>query len=84
MKYRDLTDAELQCLPKEAEESDPNTGEWRQTHWACWDVSRNRLRSYRMPIPDARPTTLCGCGKHDIDFGADPYAAHREWLGSKE
>lgn len=30
---------------------------------------------------NSKPQTWCGCGKHSFPADADPYAAHRVWLG---
>jgi len=35
------------------------------------------LRPYRRKITAPK---VCGCGKHEVAFGADPYAAHRDYL----
>lgn len=30
--------------------------------------------------PTTPPPSMCGCGKHTIDFGADPQVSHRDWV----
>lgn len=52
--------------------------------------SHHRAKGHATVAEDARrlmdrgngkPQTWCGCGKHSFPADADPYAAHREWLG---
>ncbi len=42
----------------------------------CSKACLTAARAESAPKPAPR---LCGCGKHEIAEGADPYAAHREW-----